>query len=712
VTDVFALEDSQRPSAGTWNAFLSVLSRRRRCFIGAAVLVFASSLLGVIFLPKTYTASAYIIVHRRTVGAPAGSQADLERLFGPPDQHSIESYVALVQSPSVAAEVLRREHIDIPARQFVERHVSVSPLTNTDIIRVSVSGSSAALAARLANEYVDVAIERDRELAGTQASAALGSLSRSLRSAKVAVARANAQLAAYEASHKVADSQTETTQLITSLSGIDQKIDDAAAERARAGAEVASFSSQASALRPTVVGQRVEQVSAAAAQLQQQSAATNARLQGDLGQLTPENPEIRLLRSRLSSLQQGLASVPQTQTVSSILVLNPLLERLSEENALSAARLRGTAAQVGGLENQRAHLEAELARIPYDSSHVAQLTQDVRDTQSFADGLQSQYYATLVAKTAAVSDMSAAEPANAAFADSAPKASQTLAVSFLLALVVGLGAAFAADALDRRIETEDDLERAMPVPLLAAVPNMTAQSERERPWIKSAANRALFRIAGALRYAQGEPRTACFVSPHDGDGKSTLALNVAAALGDMTNSVLLIDGDMRKPSLHEMLAMENAGGLSEALEGTVALDHAVRATAYRGLDLLTAGSVNGKSTYLLQSDAFSQLLRDARRRYRFVIVDSPAFEESTDALAIATRTDCAVLVVGAGTSSDIQARDVTNQFATTRHITILGSVLNRFSTLERAPSPAYSAGWSTLPMCEPMAPSSSDRLPA
>ena len=133
----------------------------------------------------------------------------------------------------------------------------------------------------------------------------------------------------------------------------------------------------------------------------------------------------------------------------------------------------------------------------------------------------------------------------------------------------------------------------MPVPLLAAVPNMTAQSERERPWIKSAANRALFRIAGALRYAQGEPRTACFVSPHDGDGKSTLALNVAAALGDMTNSVLLIDGDMRKPSLHEMLAMENAGGLSEALEGTVALDHAVRATAYRGLDLLTAGSVNG-----------------------------------------------------------------------------------------------------------------------
>jgi capsular exopolysaccharide synthesis family protein len=153
-----------------------------------------------------------------------------------------------------------------------------------------------------------------------------------------------------------------------------------------------------------------------------------------------------------------------------------------------------------------------------------------------------------------------------------------------------------------------------------------------------------------LKFADGEraPRVILLADTGAGEARPTVAANLAAALALAGDATLLIDADLRRPSLHQLFGVGNGAGLTDALSGAAGGALPTVATTVSGLSLLPAGPSASRPAELLASDRLRALLATAREASAFVIIDAPPVTAVADALAIAAVADGTLLIVRAG----------------------------------------------------------------
>jgi capsular exopolysaccharide synthesis family protein len=150
---------------------------------------------------------------------------------------------------------------------------------------------------------------------------------------------------------------------------------------------------------------------------------------------------------------------------------------------------------------------------------------------------------------------------------------------------------------------------------------------------------------------EGAPRTVVMTSALRGEGKSVATVNLALALAEMPGiHVLLIDANMHSPSVEECLSMPRRQGLSELLSGRLPLDHAIRVTSVPNVAVLGAGSVARNPSELLASERMKTLLSSLKRRYNYVVIDTPEATTTSDASLLGAIADGVVLVVRQNTT--------------------------------------------------------------
>jgi capsular exopolysaccharide synthesis family protein len=169
-------------------------------------------------------------------------------------------------------------------------------------------------------------------------------------------------------------------------------------------------------------------------------------------------------------------------------------------------------------------------------------------------------------------------------------------------------------------------------------------------------------------------------SANPGEGKTTVACNLALALAEIGNSVLLVDSDLRKPRLHHVFGFHNKWGLTDLLKGRTATqgcEDMVYKTSYKNLSLLPTGALASNSSCMLHSRRAFELFRRMRKQFDTVIIDSPPLQQMPDARVLARFADGVVLVVhSARTDRDVAA-------AARRRLTddgtrVLGTILNQW----------------------------------
>lgn len=145
---------------------------------------------------------------------------------------------------------------------------------------------------------------------------------------------------------------------------------------------------------------------------------------------------------------------------------------------------------------------------------------------------------------------------------------------------------------------------------------------------------------------ESAPRSVMVTSALRGEGKSVAAVNLALALAEMPgNQVLLIDGNMHSPGVEDYLSLPRRQGLSELLSGRLPLDHAIRATILPAVSVIGAGSAARNPSELLASERMKTLLATLKRRYSYVVIDTPEATTTSDASLLGAITDGVVLVV-------------------------------------------------------------------
>lgn len=191
---------------------------------------------------------------------------------------------------------------------------------------------------------------------------------------------------------------------------------------------------------------------------------------------------------------------------------------------------------------------------------------------------------------------------------------------------------------------------------------------------------SFLQLVTSLRYsttADRRMRAVTITSSAQGDGKSTVALNTAITMAHVQPRVLLIDGDLRRPSLHTKLNRELGRGLSDVLVGTAELGDVISATEFEGLDLLTSGTRTPNSVKLIGSERFDRVLQELLQTYDTVIVDGPALTPVVDAAILSAKTDGTVLVVAVDSSDSAEVRRAVAKLRSFGVTNIVGTVANR-----------------------------------
>jgi capsular exopolysaccharide synthesis family protein len=276
---------------------------------------------------------------------------------------------------------------------------------------------------------------------------------------------------------------------------------------------------------------------------------------------------------------------------------------------------------------------------------------------------------------------------------SSPKASKNTALGLLLGLFLGLGLAFLLERLDRRIRRPDELESIYRLPMLGAIPKSSAlagsaQNEGRGPVALSPAEAEAFNLLRAhLRFfnINRDLRTIVLASAALGDGKSTIACHLAEAATRLGSRVLLLEADLRNPTLAQQLGVQSGPGLADVLIGEVPMSEATQPVELeaapgkggtRRLDVLTAGAVLPPNPgELLESAAMSELLEQARSDYDLVVVDAPPLAAVSDAFPLLREVDGVVIVGWVGRSRR-DAAERLQQVLASSGATLLGVVAN------------------------------------
>ncbi|WP_081660117.1 polysaccharide biosynthesis tyrosine autokinase [Mycolicibacterium iranicum] len=234
-----------------------------------------------------------------------------------------------------------------------------------------------------------------------------------------------------------------------------------------------------------------------------------------------------------------------------------------------------------------------------------------------------------------------------------PKTARNIAAGVALGLLLGVGFAVLRDLLDNTVKDRETVESITKTGVVGSIP--LDKDRRKQAAISfesdnSSIAEAFRKLRTNLQFlsVDNPPRVIVVTSSMPSEGKSTTAINVALALAEAEHSVVLVDGDMRRPMMHKYLDLVGTVGFSTVLSGGASLEEALQKTRYPGLTVLTSGAIPPNPSELLGSQAARKLLVELQKQFDYVIIDSTPILAVTDAAILAAAADAVLIMARFG----------------------------------------------------------------
>jgi polysaccharide biosynthesis transport protein len=291
-------------------------------------------------------------------------------------------------------------------------------------------------------------------------------------------------------------------------------------------------------------------------------------------------------------------------------------------------------------------------------------------------------------------------PAKVPIEPSSPNVLQNLALGAIVGLFLGVGIAVLRQVLDTKVRSENDVRALTNSPILGVV--AFDQEVPRHPVILrdeplAAPSEAVRRLRTNLQFIDvaNRPRSIVISSSVPGEGKSTIAINLAVSLADTGARIILVDADLRRPSIAEYVGIEGNVGLTTVLIGRADVEDVVQPLGSTTLDLLPAGQIPPNPSELLGSPAMAGLLERLTASYDMVLLDSPPLLPVTDAAVLSKVTGGALIVVGADRIHRPQLQE-TLESLQIAGAHVLGIVMNKIDRRE-AGTYSYESGYAPIP---------------
>ena len=384
---------------------------------------------------------------------------------------------------------------------------------------------------------------------------------------------------------------------------------------------------------------------------------------------TEDHPQVRAVRSQLEAKEAELRAAVQEN-------LGALDDQITDQQE-ELNDIRSDQANFPELENQLGELNIQLG---LDQETVRFLKSQQYQGEITAAGASA--YVAVVDSADSVSPVTTGGRTN-------------LFLGTLLGLLLGVGAAFFLEYLDRTVRTSADVETLLGIPVLGIIPRLRklmpeAEEDDGRgglplmvaldPLDPAAEAYRNLRMNLMFISTDEEPiRTLLFSSPGPNEGKSTTSINFAVMLAQQGQRVLLIDADLRRPALHRAMDVLREPGLTNLLIGDADVREAIRPNVLPNLDLLPSGPFPPNPSELLNSQNMQRLLEEFEGKYSHLILDTPPILAVTDSAILGAHTDGVVLVLRSGETEQRAAERAVDQLRGVG-VKVFGAVLNEVAS--------------------------------
>lgn len=342
----------------------------------------------------------------------------------------------------------------------------------------------------------------------------------------------------------------------------------------------------------------------------------------------PQNSEVRQMSSIISTVRTQIQARVQG-------VLNGLAAQVAAQIA-SATELSN---QVQKAKAKDAEM-TEKYRPYFLAKKDLETKQRIRETIMLRI-LQESVDAALPKTTVVtVTDLAEASPRPVR-----PNIPLNIALGVLVGLLMGFGLAFFIEYLDTSVKTIDDVEKALQAPVLGVIPQNVGALIEEGPESPHAEAYRVLRTN--VLFSRKDPllNTLTVVSGGAGEGKSTTIFNLATVFAQNGQRVLIVDSDLRRPSLHKLLNVSNSIGLTNYLLRQNTLEEVIQTTKLPTMHFLPSGKLPSSSLGILNSPQMKEFIKTAKERYDFVFFDSPPIMGVSDASILASEVDMSILVI-------------------------------------------------------------------
>lgn len=565
---------------------------------------------------------------------------------------------------TAAAQAARRRAAALDA---VQANLSVSPVRGSRLVAVSYDNPDPGAAARIANGFAENFIQANLDRKFESSSYARSFLEERIAQTKDRLESAERQLVAYAANQQIinisepgeGDADSGSTQSLTSNNLVAMNGALAEARAARVTAEERWRSARGAALMtlPEVLQNPSIQ------RLTEQRAVLDATYQQKLSIYQPDYPEMVQLKAQIEEAEG------QIETLA-----NNIRSSIRSQYEIAANQERSLQAQVTGLTGDVLNLRDR--SIQYNI-----LQRELDTTRTLYEGLLQRYKEVGVTGGITANNISIVDRATPPTAPSKPNLLLNIAVAALLGLALGVVAALVLEALDESIATPDDAESKLGIPVLGVVPLLEkGQTPVEAlADIRSGFSEAYYSLRTALQFStpDGAPDSLLFTSARAAEGKSTTAYAIALNLARVGKRVLLVDGDLRNPSMHRIVGIENERGMSNLLSGSADLASLAQRTRQDNLFFVPCGPLPPNPAELWGGDRVRQFLGEARDRFDHVIIDGPPVLGFADSPLLAAAVGGVVFMVESRSTRRGQARGALRRLQVGR-AHLLGMVLTKF----------------------------------
>lgn len=714
-----------RPHASNPHRYWEIIEKRGWMIVSVFLTVFTLVLAGTVNEKPVYKAEALLEIER---GNPnIITVRELFQMENATDNY-LETQYKILQSDTLARDVIRRLHLDqvrefnhgkpirggktadalgpgggttLPTdaaheqavlRRFEER-LSVSPIQRSSLVRVSFGSHDPNLAAEAVNTLVESYIQENFETHWEATQQASTWLTNQLAGLKIRLEKSEDAVQQYARRNGLLyleSSKGETENIVDErLRQLQDELTQAQADRYQKESLYRLVEAGDYGALPGVFGNKLTQdLTIRIADLERQQAALAPAFK-------PGYPKMKQLQSQIDRLKQLLARerAQATQHIADEYFAAVRREVLVNK-AFDQQRMQANAVAEKSVQYNILKREADTNKQLYEG-----LLQRLKEARVSA-GLKASNIRVV---DAAVPPTSAVKP----------RVALNLALGALLGLAGGITLAFARERVDSTLKSPDDIETFLHMPALGMIPSRQplaegengsgralpmrvlakiehrrlepTESEKQNGWVRVDAKsfehsdlREAFRglrTSVLLSTAGRAPRSVVFISAEAREGKTTICGNLAISLAQLGKRVLVVDADMRQPSIHDFFHVPDAPGLANYLAGDEEWRNLIRATGSKGLDCLTGGPEPPDPTELLSSERMQTLMREAMGDYNFVLVDSPPLLNVTDGRILTTVVDGAVFVIkGGATARELVQRAQVCVAEVGAHL--IGAVLN------------------------------------